>query len=95
MSSVFSAFSSDVVRRLSELDTGDRGVVSSVDTHNTHRTERLLALGITPGARVTLLQGFPGVVFECDQTEIAVERDVAKAIWVKVDHGDSVRREAS
>jgi len=92
MSSTLLAFTSEVVRRLSELETGDTGVVSSVDAHNSHRTERLLALGITPGARVRLLQRFPGIVFECDQTEIAVEREVARAIRVEVD-GDSVRGE--
>ena len=37
-------------------------------------SERLCALGVTPGAPVTVLQTFPGVVFMCDQTELAVER---------------------
>ena len=36
--------------------------------------ERLLALGVTAGAHRHVLQTFPGIVFECDQTELAVER---------------------
>jgi len=29
-----------------------------------------------------VLQTFPGIVFECDQTELAVERAVARSIFV-------------
>ena len=47
------------------------------------RAERLMALGVTPGARVRVLQRFPGFVFECDQTELAVEPLVARAIIVE------------
>ncbi len=46
------------------------------------RAERLAALGVTPGARIRVLQTFPGVIFECDLTHIAVEPDVAAAILV-------------
>jgi len=49
------------------------------------RSDRLLGLGVTPGARVTVLQTFPGIVFLCDQTELAVERGVAESIMVSVD----------
>jgi Fe2+ transport system protein FeoA len=40
-------------------------------------------MGVTPGARVTMLQRFPGIVFQCDQTELAVERAVADAILIR------------
>jgi Fe2+ transport system protein FeoA len=51
----------------------------------TSRSERLAALGVTPGAQVTVLQTFPGIVFACDQTELAIERLVARAIWVELE----------
>jgi Fe2+ transport system protein FeoA len=51
----------------------------------TPRAERLAAMGVTPGATVTVLQTFPGVVFECDQTELAVERLVARSILVELE----------
>ena len=50
----------------------------------TGRAERLSALGVTPGATIHVLQTFPGIVFECDQTEMAVERRVAAAIYVEI-----------
>lgn len=72
-------------RRLTSLEVGERGVVLRVLRDNPERAERLKALGVTPGARVRLLQRFPGFVFECDQTELAVEPAVARAILVEGD----------
>ncbi len=76
-------------RRLTALDVGERGVVVRVLRDNPERAERLKALGVTPGARVRLLQRFPGFVFECDQTELAVEPSVARAILVEGDGSSS------
>jgi Fe2+ transport system protein FeoA len=46
-------------------------------------------MGVTPGASVTVLQTFPGFVFLCDLTELAVERSVADAILVRVRESES------
>jgi len=83
MSSMRVAFSSDRLRPLSSLAVDERAIVADVHAHQAGRTERLLALGVTPGAAVTMLQTLPGVVFLCDQTELAVERSVADAILVR------------
>src|SRR5438034_8705286 len=85
MSSMHLAFSSDGIRPLSSLVASDRGVVVEVRAEHAGRADRLLALGVTPGAIVTMLQTFPGVVFLCDQTELAVERSVADSIFVRVE----------
>jgi Fe2+ transport system protein FeoA len=68
---------------LSSLTVGAHGLVHSLSDPRAARVERLLALGVTAGAVVTMLQNFPGVVFFCDQTELAVERAVADAILVR------------
>jgi Fe2+ transport system protein FeoA len=67
---------------LSLLRAGDEGIVVRVLQDDRSRADRLAALGVTPGARVAVLQTFPGFVFECDQSELAVERSVAAAILV-------------
>jgi Fe2+ transport system protein FeoA len=69
-------------RPLSLLRAGDEGIVARVVPESTDRADRLAALGVTPGARIVVLQTFPGLVFECDETELAVERTVARAILV-------------
>jgi Fe2+ transport system protein FeoA len=68
---------------LSVLEEGDHAIVVDVRADRHGRADRLLALGVTPGAQVTMLQRFPGVVFLCDQTELAVERTVADAVVVR------------
>ena len=70
---------------LSALAPGARGTVVQVTRDLTSRAERLAALGITPGAQITVLQTFPGIVFACDQTEVAIERLVARVIWVELE----------
>jgi Fe2+ transport system protein FeoA len=66
------------------MDAGSSGRVVRIMRDNPDRADRLMALGVTPGASVTVLQRFPGVVFLCDHTELAVEPAVAKAIVVEV-----------
>ena len=86
MRSLQLAFSSDGPRALSSLEVGARGVVVDVPPSGAadlSRVDRLLALGVTAGATVTLLQKFPGIVFLCDQTELAVERSVADGVFVR------------
>lgn len=73
---------SERTQPLSALAPGTRGRVAKVIRDLTGRQDRLAALGVTPGASIRLLQTFPGIVFECDQTELAVERTVARAILV-------------
>ena len=73
---------SDSPQRLSSLPAGARGRVVRVERFNSDRADRLTALGVTPGSPITVLQRFPGVVFLCDQTELAVEPAVADAILV-------------
>ena len=83
MSSIHLVSGSDGAVPLSAMREGAHGVVVAVLDHQPVRTDRLLSLGVTPGARVTVLQVFPGVVFLCDQTELAVERAIAEAVLVK------------
>lgn len=73
---------------LSRLTPGTRGRIARISRDLTGRSERLAALGVTAGASVRLLQTFPGIVFECDQTEMAVERRVAAAILVEMVDGE-------
>ena len=76
---------SEKTRRLSALQPGERGRVVRVLRENPDRADRLMALGVTPGAGVTVLQRFPGVVFLCDHTELVVEPAVAHAIFIELE----------
>jgi len=67
------------------MTPGSSGRVLRVVRENPDRADRLMALGVTPGATVRVLQRFPGVVFLCDHTELAVEPAVARSILIEVD----------
>lgn len=77
--------SASEVRPLSALASGATGRIVRVTRDLTTRVERLAALGVSAGASVRVLQTFPGIVFECDQTELAVERLVARSIWIELE----------
>jgi Fe2+ transport system protein FeoA len=69
--------------RLSTLSASQRARIVRVLHDDVARADRLNALGITPGALITVLQTFPGVIFQCDETEVAVEPEVAHSIIVE------------
>jgi Fe2+ transport system protein FeoA len=73
---------------LSSLSPGARGRIARVRRDLTPRAERLAALGVSAGASIRVLQTFPGIIFECDQTELAVERSVAMSILVLIEEGE-------
>lgn len=87
MASAFSISRFDEVRPLSSLRAGDSGVVTKVLRDSEARADRLVALGVTPGAGIRVLQTFPGIVFQCDETELAIERAVARSILVDIAAG--------
>jgi Fe2+ transport system protein FeoA len=70
---------------LTALKSGTRGRVTHVIPDLNGRAERLSALGVTRGAAIRVLQTFPVIIFECDQTEIAIERALARAVLIEPD----------
>jgi Fe2+ transport system protein FeoA len=70
--------------RLSALAAGQRARVVRVLGHDHGCTHRLAAFGVTPGVSLLVLQTFPGMIFQCDETEFAIEPDVARSIVVEV-----------
>ena len=51
------------------------------------RYERLTLLGVEPGAEIKLNQKIPSFVVKVDQTEVALDRDVAQEIFVRPSNG--------
>jgi DtxR family Mn-dependent transcriptional regulator/ferrous iron transport protein A len=47
--------------------------------------QKLIALGVVPGARLKILQRFPAYVIQIDFTQIAIDHHLAKAVRVQPD----------
>ena len=67
---------------LADLRVGQSGEVVAVEAPDQAGYRRLFALGLVPGARVTLLQRFPTYVFTVGRTTIAVDREMARGVGV-------------
>jgi hypothetical protein len=70
---------------LSALRRGARGRIARVTREISRRAPSGSPRWVSAGATVTVLQTFPGIVFECDQTELTVERLVARSILVELE----------
>jgi DtxR family Mn-dependent transcriptional regulator len=73
-----------IVRPLSSLRPGDEGSVVYVGSRFHDRLTRLASLGLTPGEVVTVKQVRPSFVVAYGEIELALERDVAAEIYVRM-----------
>jgi DtxR family transcriptional regulator, Mn-dependent transcriptional regulator len=71
-----------IVVSCDQLRVGESARVAYFSTREHSRMVKLSALGISPGISVRLIQKWPAYVIQCEETEIALESDVAKNIYV-------------
>lgn len=67
---------------LTLLGEGVRARVVRLDDPGSQGTAHLVALGVLPGAEVTLLQRYPAFVVRIGHTELAVDDQLARRIHV-------------
>jgi len=72
-----------VVLPLNKLKAGQTGRIAYVSTKHHSRLDRLTNLGITPGEKVRVHQTLPAFVLQIRETDIAVDTDVLKDVYVK------------
>lgn len=71
-----------IVVSCDQLQIGESARVAYFSTREHSRLLKLSALGISPGASIKLIQKWPAYVVQCEETEIALEPEVAKNIHV-------------
>ncbi len=71
-----------IVVSCDQLHVGESARVAYFSTREHSRLLKLSALGISPGISVKLIQKWPAFVVQCEETEIALEPEVAKNIYV-------------
>ena len=67
---------------IADLAPGMEAKVISLQAVQEVRRERLLAYGVAPGRTIQVLQRRPATILKVDQTELAIENDVARRITV-------------
>ncbi|VAX33440.1 hypothetical protein MNBD_NITROSPIRAE03-945 [hydrothermal vent metagenome] len=72
-----------LVMRLADFEVGQRGRIVYIVPSNPSRLNRLNSIGINAGSKLKLLQKWPSVVVQVDETTVAIDIDIAREIFVK------------
>jgi len=71
-----------IVVSCDQLRVGESARIAYFSTREHSRLLKLSSLGISPGISMKLIQKWPAYVIQCEETEIALEPEVAKNIYV-------------
>lgn len=72
-----------VVTQLSKLKPSQEAKILYLISQAHPQLHKLMALGLVPGAHIRVHQVFPSFVINVENTEIALEEEVAQTIFVK------------
>ncbi|MGR3309995.1 MAG: metal-dependent transcriptional regulator [Candidatus Brocadiales bacterium] len=75
-----------LVMTLSELRSGDEVKIAYITTRHHSRLDRLSSLGLMPGVNLRVHQKQPSIVIQMGETQIALDNDVARDIYVRLSH---------
>lgn len=73
-----------IVTSLSELSKGDRGEIAYLHSKDSANLNKLISMGILPGMQISIVQRFPSYIFQVSQTQFAVDKELAKDIYVRL-----------
>ena len=65
--------------------SGESGEVSYIKTEDARKLRKIMNLGLIPGSRICLIQKFPNYVFQLGNTQLAVDKELANEIFIKLD----------
>lgn len=71
-----------VVVSIDRLPLGEPARVAYVSARQFPRIQKLSSLGVTPGVPIKVHQRFPSFVIQCEETQIALEEEIARDIYV-------------
>ena len=82
-----------VVAPLSQLTQGQKGKVAYIYAPESSQLQKLMAMGVLPGAPISLIQSFPSYLFQVRQTQFTVDKEIADAIYIRLVEETSTREE--
>ena len=68
---------------LTDVEAGETVRVAYITLSEEGRLSRLSSLGVLPGASVRVEQKFPAFIIELEETNVAIEKEVASNIFVR------------
>ena len=70
-----------LIFRLSELSPGDEGVIKYI-VGGKDLSDKVVSFGLLPGERLKVIRVFPSFVIQIGNTQFALDRELASAIFV-------------
>lgn len=67
---------------LTELNPHEEGQIAYIQTEDSKKMQKLVAMGVLPGNRIRLLQAFPSYIFRVGYAEFAVDAEMAREIFI-------------
>lgn len=68
---------------LTEMKAQERGEIAYLQTTDSSKLQKLMALGVLPGNSIQLLQAYPTYVFRVGFSEFAIDEAMARDIFVR------------
>ncbi len=81
---IFEKKAAPFILSLYEMNAGQKGKISYINTKDHEKLKKLLAMGALPGTQINLIQKFPSYVFKVGQTQFAVDKEIAEAVYVRL-----------
>lgn len=72
-----------IVSSLDTFKAGEKGKIIYVLTRDHPQLHKLMSLGVMPGTVINVHQVFPSFVVQINETQLALEREVAQSIYLK------------
>lgn len=79
------------VKPLVDLNIGDFGKIVFMSPRSHARLDRLMSFGITPGSVIKLHQKKPSIVIQIGETDLALDPEIARNIYVKRVNGEFIK----
>ncbi len=73
---------------LDYLGTKTQGIIAAIRNKDEKIVKKLLAMGVHTGMHITLEQRFPSFIIRVGRTRIAIDRDIANSIKVRINKRD-------
>jgi DtxR family Mn-dependent transcriptional regulator len=68
---------------LTEFKPGQDGEIAYILTEDDKKMQKLMAMGVLPGNKITLVQSFPSYIFRVGYSEFAIDTNLAREIFVR------------
>ncbi len=81
--------------RLSDLSPNQMGTIAYLQVTKSKQLQKLMSMGVLPGASVKLIRRFPSYVFQVSYTQYAVDSETADQIYVRLDISQEESRKAN